>query len=68
MHFDLLELSAERSKEFIDYFNAALRARSGLPFGGSGSAGLAHDEAWLRIRITGLFCEGGESQMATICL
>lgn len=37
MRIDLASLNAATSKEFLDYFNAALRSKGDSPFGSSGS-------------------------------
>ena len=43
MRIDLSELDRDNSREFLDYFNAALRSKSGIPFPTSGSAGFTEE-------------------------
>lgn len=43
MKIDFPELDANKSKEFLDYFNAALRSRHDMPFAAEGSASAKSD-------------------------
>lgn len=49
MKRDLSELDIDKSKEFLDYFNAALRSKNNIPFPPSGSGKFTHQkyEAYL---------------------